>query len=332
MTAAASSQARGRFFGVFCVLGASVLWDTTGTAATFAPHVSPLAIGAVAMGIGGLLQMLLALRTIAIDRSRLREHWRLVLMGAIAVAIYPLAFYSSMRLAGVTIGTVITIGSAPLLSTIIERVFDGKPLTVRWMIGATLGSIGTLLLCIAKARGHADSSVHASLLQSVSGVLLGLVAGVTYALYSWTAHRLMRKDISSSAAMGATFGLGGLLLIPVLLVTGASLLQSWNNAMVGLYMILVPMFLGYILFGIGLSRITASTATTLSLIEPVVAAALAVVIVGERLPALGWVGAALIVCCLYVLVRQPQAQEEEIEAQPSTPLPRIDTVGSQASR
>jgi DME family drug/metabolite transporter len=315
MTAVSSSQAKGRGFGVFCILGASVLWGTTGTAATFAPQVSPLAIGAAAMGIGGLLQMLLALRNISVDRGKLREHWMLVLTGAIAVAIYPLAFYSSMHIAGVTIGTVVTIGSAPLLSAIIERVFDGKKLTARWMFGAALGLIGTLFLCVAKARGHVDSSVHASLVQGVLGVVLGLIAGATYALYSWTAHRLMRKGISSGAAMGTTFGLGGLLLIPVLLVTGASLLQSWNNAAVGLYMILVPMFLGYILFGMGLVHVAATTATTLSLIEPVVAAVLAVAIVGERLPSLGWIGAALIVCCLYVLVSQPHAQDGETKAQ-----------------
>jgi drug/metabolite transporter, DME family len=315
MTAVSSPQARGRGFGVFCVLGASVLWGTTGTAATFAPQVSPLAIGAAAMGIGGLLQMLLALGKIKADRSRLREHWAFVLIGAIAVAIYPLAFYSSMHLAGVTVGTVITIGSAPLLSAVIERVFDGKRLTARWALGAALGLVGTLLLCVAKAQVHADSSVDSPLVQSVIGVVLGLVAGATYALYSWTAHRLMRRNISSGAAMGATFGLGGVLLIPVLLLTGANLLHSWNNAAVGLYMILVPMFLGYILFGMGLSRVAASTATTLSLIEPVVAAVLAVVIVGERLPASGWMGAALIVGCLYVLVSQADGQREPAQVQ-----------------
>lgn len=311
----ARSLPAGRGFGVFCVLAASVLWGTTGTAATFAPQVSPLAIGAAAMGIGGLLQMLLALRQIKGTRGLLQSHWIFVLIGAIAVAIYPLAFYTSMHLAGVTIGTVVTIGSAPLLSAVIERVFDGKQLTLRWLIGACLGLLGTMLLCLAKAQGHADSAVHASLSESVFGVVLGLLAGATYALYSWTAHRLMRQGASSSAAMGATFGLGGLLLLPVLLLTGASLVESWTNAAVGLYMILVPMFLGYILFGIGLSKVAASTATTLSLIEPVVAALLAVVIVGERLPLLGWAGAALIVGCLYVLVKQPEARPERGQAQ-----------------
>ena len=62
----------------------------------------------------------------------------------------------------------------------------------------------------------------------------------------------------------------------MLLATGALLPSSWSNAAVGTYMALVPMFLGYVLFGWGLAHVTASTATTLSLLEPAVAAVLAV--------------------------------------------------------
>lgn len=309
MTGHALSAAKNRTVGVIFVLVASVLWGTTGTAATFAPSVSPLAIGAAAMGLGGLLQMVIALRPIAADWAKLRAQCAYVFIGAAAVAIYPLAFYTSMHLAGVTIGTVVTIGSAPLLSAVIERMFDCKPLSRRWALGATLGLLGTILLCMAKAHGHSDDAIGESGVRSLFGILLGLVAGATYALYSWTAHRLIQHGISSDAAMGTTFGLGGLVLLPVLLVTGAPLVESWTNAAVGLYMILIPMGLGYVLFGKGLARIAASTATTLSLIEPVVAAVLAAVIVREQLPLMGWVGAALIVSCLYVLV-QPEKQAD----------------------
>ncbi|MBW5414814.1 EamA family transporter [Pseudomonas sp. MAG002Y] len=299
------------------MLGAAVLWGTTGTAATFAPEVSPLAIGAAAMGLGGLLQTLMALVQIRNDRSRLLDHWIYVLIGAVAVAIYPLAFYTSMHMAGVTVGTVITIGAAPLLSAVIERVFDSKPLTQRWMVGTCLGIIGAIMLCIAKSKGHTDSAVNASAFESVVGVFLGLLAAATYALYSWTAHRLMRHNIASSAAMGATFGIGGLLLMPVLLMTGSTLLATWTNAAVGVYMVLVPMFLGYVLFGLGLARIPASMATTLSLIEPVVAAVLAVIIVGERLPVLGWLGVALIIACLYVLTSRTETVQKQSHPQNS---------------
>ena len=284
-----------RTLGIGSVLIAAILWGTTGTAATFAPAVSAAAIGAVAMGIGGLLQALIALKSIAKNTQHLREQWRCLLLGAVAVAIYPLAFYGSMRLAGVTIGTVVSIGSAPLLSALIEYRMDKSPLTLRWLTGAVLGVIGMALLCIAESSGQTQSTASSD---ALIGVGLGLLAGLTYALYSWSARRLMQRGIPSKAAMGATFGLGGILLMPVLLATGAPLLASMENAAVGAYMALVPMFLGYVCFGYGLARVQASTATAITLFEPVIAAVLAVIIVGERLPVLGWTGIGFIIACL----------------------------------
>ncbi|MDO5630806.1 MAG: EamA family transporter [Paracoccus sp. (in: a-proteobacteria)] len=283
--------------GVLAVLFASLVWGTTGTAATFAPEVGAAAIGAAAMGIGGLMQAGLAGRGIARALPELRANWLLLLIGGVSVAIYPLAFYGSMRLAGVTIGTVITIGSAPLLAALLERVLDGTRLTARWMAGAALGLIGMALLCIAESTGHASGGQG----QVLPGVALGLIGGLTYAVYSWAARGLMLRGIRGRVAMGAVFGLGGLMLMPVLIATGAPFLASWGNAAVGAYMAVVPMFLGYVAFGIGLARIPASTATTISLSEPVIAAMLAIAIVGERLVPMGWAGVGLIVACLAVI-------------------------------
>ncbi|MFE7329305.1 DMT family transporter [Streptomyces sp. NPDC057565] len=317
MTRPAGHAAASVSVGAVCVLVASVLWGTTGTAATFAPAVGPLAIGAVAMGLGGLLQALIAAPRIRREAPRLRAQKGVVLLGAIAVGAYPLAFYTSMHLAGVAAGTVVSIGSAPLASALIERVVDGRRLTRRWMIGAALGLSGTALLCAAEAAGVHSGPGARSAGTTVLGVGLGLVAGFTYALYSWAAHRLISSGVTSGAAMGTVFGLGGLLLLPVLLATGAPLLTSWSNAAVGVYMALVPMFIGYVLFGWGLAYVPASTATTLSLLEPAVAAVLAVLVVGERLPLLGSVGIALVVGCLAVLTMPARA----------TTRPRTTTTG-----
>ncbi|WP_454048874.1 DMT family transporter [Cellulomonas sp. Marseille-Q8402] len=298
----------GATLGAVAVLAAAVLWGTTGTTAALAPEVGPLAIGAAAMGLGGLLQAATAGRQISRHRPQLAARWRLVLLGAVAVAVYPLAFYSSMRLAGVAVGTVVSLGSAPLASALVELLVDGRRLARRWVVAAGVGLTGMVLLCAAQALGGSDAGVApASPGSAVAGVLLGLVAGATYALYSWVAHRLMLAGVPSRAAMGAVFGGGGLLLLPVLALTGAPLLASWGNAAVGAYMALVPMFTGYVLFGWGLARIAVSTATTLTLLEPALAAVLAVLVVGERLPAGGWVGVGLVVACLAVLTVPPRS-------------------------
>jgi DME family drug/metabolite transporter len=317
---------KGTSWGALFVLAASVLWGTTGTAATFAPEVSPLAIGAVAMGFGGLLQAAIAARSITALAASLRRQWAMVAVGSLAVAAYPLAFYSSMHLAGVAVGTVVSIGSAPLASAVIERIVDKRRFTGRWAVGAALGVSGAVLLCFAGGGKGDPAAATASGWSTPAGIGLGLVAGLTYALYSWAAHRLINTGVPSTTVMGAVFGVGGLLLMPVLAATGAPLVASWQNLAVGVYMALVPMFAGYVLFGWGLARVRASTATTISLAETVVAAILAVVVVGERLPALGWAGAALVTGSLFVLTlpapmkRYGRAEEIPVDGGPSPSL------------
>jgi uncharacterized membrane protein len=166
------------------------------------------------------------------------------------------------------------------------------------------------------------------------GVGLGLAAGVIYAIYTWVAHRLIGRGVTPRAAMGAVFGMGGLLLLPVLLATGAPLAASWPNAAAAAYMALIPMFTGYLLFGWALGRVPASTATTLSLLEPAIATILAVMVVGERLPAAGWAGLTLIAGCLVLLTapwarfspagvpRATQVHQEAVPARPRAQAPR----------
>ncbi|WGW13433.1 EamA family transporter [Saxibacter everestensis] len=291
---------QGRLAGVAAILTTSFLWGTTGTAATFAPDAGPLAIGAAALGIGGLLQAAIAIPALRGSWSILRTNAAMVAAGAVAVAIYPLAFYSSMHLGGVAIGTVVSLASAPLASGVLERVLERRALSRWWMLATVLGVTGGLLLCLSRL-----SQLPSSALATGASIVLGLLAGGTYAAYSWVVHRLMQNGAGRAASMGAVFGTGGALLVPVLLITGAPLVASAESFVVASYMALIPMFLGYFLFGYGLSRVKPSTATTLTLSEPAVAAILAVVVVGERLTAAGWVGLGVISAALVVLVLAP---------------------------
>ncbi|MFR9757589.1 DMT family transporter [Streptomyces sp. TR06-5] len=211
-----------------------------------------------------------------------------------------------MHLAGVAAGSVVSLGSAPIASAVIERIVDGRRFTRRWTTGAVLGVSGTVLLTLAQAARTHPGEGSRSAGDAVLGLSLALVAGVSYALYSWTARRLLKGGTTPPATMGALFGFGGVLLLPLLVIVGDPLVESWPNAAVGTYMALVPMFLGYTLFGRGLAHVPASTATTLSLLEPAVAAVLAVLVVGERLSPPGWGGITLLLGALAVLTAPPR--------------------------
>lgn len=299
-------------YGVMAILFASVLWGTTGVAASFAPGISPLGIGAFAMGVGGMMLAILARRKLKANVANLLQQKTLLLLSALALAIYPLAFYSSMRMAGVAVGTVVSIASAPLFAALLECLFSKAfHLTKRWLISVLIGLIGIALLAYGEphateiaANGVSEEQVAQQ--RQVWGIALGLLAGLTYAFYSWAARTMIDKGVHSQAAMGSIFGLGAMVLLPSLFFTGDNLFSSPGNALVSLYMALIPMTLGYIAFGYGLRHIKASSASLLTLMEPVVAAILAVLIVGEVISPLGWFGMLLIMLCLLIQATEKQ--------------------------
>lgn len=282
---------------MLAVVLASLLWGTTGTAATFMPEaVSPLAIGAVTMGIGGVV--LLAIggrRSIAAIRDARARRW--LLIGAVGVVVYPLAFYSGMAQAGVAIGNVVALGTGPVIAAIIEWIIDRRRPGGAWAIATSGAVVGIVLLTIG---GHgADGPVDPASVPM--GVGLALLAGVAYALFSVAATRAIRVGHESTPVMGAMFGLGSIGLLPVLLAVGGSILQSPVSIGISAYLVLGPMVVAYIAFGIGVRALSASTATTIALLEPAVATLLAVVVVGERLEPLGWLGLALILAAVVVI-------------------------------
>ncbi|ARP40617.1 DMT family transporter [Vibrio syngnathi] len=283
--------------GTLAILFASILWGTTGTAASFAPDLSPLAIGAFSMGVGGLMQAGLAYREILFAFDKLLQNKKLLTVSALALAIYPLAFYSSMKLSGVAIGTVVSIATAPFFSALLECLISKKNnINRRWLTSFAIGVVGIGLLVFSESSSANESGEDLKLL----GIALGLVAGLCYAIYSWATKALIDKGIKSQAAMGSIFGLGAMLLLPTLWFTGDNLFSSQINVLVISYLTLIPQCLGYIAFSFGLRHVTASSANLLTLFEPVVAAVLAVCVVGELIPFTGWLGMSLIVLCLFI--------------------------------
>jgi drug/metabolite transporter, DME family len=301
--------------GSAAVLVAAAVWGTTGTATHFAPGVPAFVFGAVTFGLGGIVLALGtgrgALRAAADPATR-----RWVLLGAASLVVYAIAFYAALADAGVALGTTVAIGSSPVFAGLVEWTADGRRVTRRW-ITATLVSVGGMVV-VTLARsvdGPADAGAGGSL---VLGLGSALLAGLTYATYSWAVARGMhavtvplalpggasvadRASLPERGLVGAVFGLAALPLVVLAVVGGQGALGVAANWPVFLYLALVPTVLGHSLYAVGLRSVSASAATLLSLFEPVVAAVLAVLVVGEHLGVGGWVGVALVVGGLAVL-------------------------------
>jgi DME family drug/metabolite transporter len=288
--------------GTWPLVLASVLWGTTGTAASLlSPDISPLAIGSCTMAVGGVLLFSVSVRA---ARAALRDPAarRWLLIGALGVVVYPLAFYSAMDQAGVAIGNVVALGSGPVFAAMLEWVWERRRLDRRWLISTAIALVG---IALVSGGRHPEASDGGG--RVVVGVLLGLLAGLAYALYSYASARAIAAGHRGGAVMGAMFGVGAVPLLGVLVVLGAPLLRSPESIAIGAYLAIGPMFVAYLLFARGMTRLRTSVATSVTLLEPVVATILAVVVVGERLQPAGWFGLACILAGTTVLAtaRQP---------------------------
>lgn len=273
----------------FFVLIAAVLWGMTGTTQTFLNDgISPVAVATIRSAIGGGLLLIVA---IGLGKIQFRTwSWQLTLLAAASIALFQGLFFSSIRLTGVAIGTVVTIGSAPVFSGVLEWLIWKMRPTKVWGIATALAIVGCMLLFVK----NGNASVH------MGGIVLALVAGVSFAFYTNISKKLMMRE-EALPAVAMTFSLCALLLFPFSVSGGYSWFGQSNNLWPMLFMGVMCTSVAYLLFLSGLQKISSSSAVTLSLAEPLTAALLGVFFVGEYLSIASWLGVTMLLGGILVL-------------------------------
>lgn len=270
------------------VLGAATLFGTTGTTASFAPTgATSVAIGAARLVLGGA-GLVLALPLLGGVRAQVARLVRTPVgfVAALSTALYQLTFFAAVARTGVAIGTLVAIGSGPILAGLISWALLGERPSGAWWTSTAICIAGLGLLG-ADGIGNADGDL--------AGIALALCAGASFAAYTVSAKRLMVRGAAPAEAMATAFGGGALLLLPVLGAAGVAWLGAPRGAGLALWLGLVTVSFAYVLFGRGLRVLPAGPVATLVLAEPLVATILGVIVLGEPLGASSWLGAGLVV-------------------------------------
>jgi drug/metabolite transporter, DME family len=268
------------------VLLAALCFGTTGTAQAIGPGGSPVAVGAARIVFGGLLLVLVA-RGLRVRLPRLGAP----LVGmAVAVAVYQLSFFAAVRLTGVAVGTVVAIGTGPAAAGLLGRLVNGERLSARWAQATALAALGVLLLA-------SDGGT----LVDPTGVVLAVISGLGYATCTVLSKRMLNAGEAPEGVMAGGFGGAGLLLAPVLILAGPAFLTTPGGLAMVAYLAAVPTALAYVLFSRGLRHLSSGETATIVLAEPLTAAALGVIALGEHPSAAAGVGALLVLGGLLVL-------------------------------
>lgn len=303
--------------GVVALLLACTFWGTTGTAASFIPGINPIVIGASTMGIGGLILGATALPGVW-------KVWKnigavpLVILGALGLALYSTVFYIGMSWAGVALGNVIALGSAPLFAGVIEWLFDKQRPSWRWLVATAITVAGGVMLVSGRNFGEDGGGVIRNQGMVTAGIFLALIAGLAYALYTYMANKLMKPHADRPQGIGHRSVISTIQLVSAvpLIVILISLViadpgQFQNQPLsipVLAYLILFPTAVGHLLLAVGLGAMPASRAAVYTLFEPVVAVVFAVLIVGEIIAPIGWIGLIVVLLGLLFLTTESRSR------------------------
>ena len=293
---------------VAAVVAAAVLFGTSGTARELGPDAaSSLSVGAARITIGSIVLW----TVVTANRRReplpsattLRPLVSLLALGGLGVAVYTPLFFVAVDRAGVAVGTVVTIASGPFFAAGLDWGFRRVRPTAAWFRGTVVTVLGATVLIVGVDSGAADVDL--------TGIAAALAAGLGYATYSVTSKATMERGLASTSALAIPFTIGVAAVLVLSIPESSSWLRTGEGLATALYLGVVATGLAYVLFGFGLRRLTSATAVTLVLAEPLTAALLAVVVLDESIPLIGWLGVAGVMFGLVLVGRsasRPSAQ------------------------
>lgn len=293
--------------GVSLLVAAGVLWGTGGLLGRLLAELSglsPMAVAAVRLGLGGVLLVLYAAVTGG-RRPCGRAAWRRIWVTGLLAALFQVSYFTAVTLAGVSFATLVSIGCAPVLV-----------LLVRWR-SASIGQLcGVLLALVGLALLVGAPGVGADAGRMLGGALLGLFAGAGFAAVTLVNARPV-EGLDAVTATGAAFVVGGAVLVPFAVVFGGGVAHTFDarvagwSALVILALALGPTALAYTCYFRGLHHTSPGMGPVLALLEPLTAAVLAALLLGEQLGISGLVAGGVLGGAMVLTARASPRSDPE---------------------
>ena len=271
------------------VLFAAICFATTGTSRALGPD------NATSLGVAAIRFIIGAIALFAITRLARKPHattstlpayiW---LIAGFGQAMYGATFFAAVHETGVAVGTVVALGSAPILTGVLSAVLFRSLPTRTWLMATAAAIAGMSLIVLA---GN-DANV------SIVGIVYALGAGLGYAFFALASKRIVEAGVSSDVAMARVFGIAAIMLAPTLFFVNTDWVFTQGGISLGLWLGIVTVALAYWAYASGLKNLEPRETTMITLAEPVVATMLGALVLNERPAALAWFGIVVVIAAL----------------------------------
>lgn len=283
--------------GFWLVTIAAMTWGTIGvvTQAIYnSDTTTPLFINLARMLIAAPVLLIACWQVMGSRMFQVtRRDLALMALSGVFLAISQASYFAGIRATGVTITTLLTCCVTPLAVSALSVVLKLERLTQRMMIAVVLAIIGSVLLTGLEAPEGTDYNLPL-------GMFYAITAGSTYA-GTVICGRFLAGGYHSLQVTTVMFSAGTVVLLVINGLVGTVPVHTTQGWLGVLYLGIVPTALAYWLFQIGLRSVSATVASVITLLEPLIAALLAWVLFSETLAATGIAGAVLLVLSIVLL-------------------------------
>lgn len=204
----------------------------------------------------------------------------------VALAVFQAAYFAAVQATGLAVGTVVTLGAGPVLIAAGARLTMGEALG-RGEVAAMVGAVAGLAVLVL---GGSGATVRPW------GVALAVLSAAGYAVMTLLTRHWGRAGGADGAGDTVwVFAVTVLCLLPFGLAEGLfpHVAHQGRALLLIVYICAVPTALAYGLYFAGAAVVRSATVSVIMLLEPVSAAVLAVLLLGERLTAPTVVGTLL---------------------------------------
>lgn len=275
-------------------------WSSNIIAGKIVLHsMSPMALAQIR--VTGAAAIFLALFALWRGRQPLRisprEWGYLALTALFGITLNQILFISGIgRTSAAHAGLIVALG--PVMVLILSCALSLEALTILKSVGAAVSLAGVVVLTTGKF-GPGNPA-------TVSGDLIMLLGTAVFAYYTILLKKVANRYDALSLNM-VIFVLGAAMMLPfsvheLLAVRWNALPESawWGIA----FIITCGSVLAYLIYAFALTELTATRVAAFAYLQPVIAAALAVWLLGETLTAQVLAGGALILLGVYLTERE----------------------------
>ena len=283
----------------YMILASGVLWGTTGL---FVRQYSDRGIGSLdIVAIRAMITVLCMFVFLLCThrdllKIRLKDLWCFVGNGILSMLFFNLCYFKAMTLTSLSVAAVL-LYTAPAIVMLLSRVLFKEKLTKVKLLSVVVTFIGSILVTGVIGSGTALSG---------AGILIGLGAGLGYALYSIFCRFALERGYHSFTIIFYTFIFTMLGCIPLVDLSdiGNVVFDGWQMVFFTLLCGLVTTVLPYIFYNFGLKYVENGKAAVIASVEPAVATLVGVLAFQEQLTITGAVGLLMVIGAIVVCQRK----------------------------